>query len=260
MVSRNKQKEAAIAVKLEEPLTSESCSKIIIELIKYVLFQKQQIPFSFDTLMQLQARIKPTDKSFNNNKTLFNTLDNMTFQLSSQLHLSGCDIKEVVVIIGATTVSPKFSLKLELPRVILSSKKHAEHQHSFRKPLLTLMKSLVECPEFQEAMTVPLGLTNTFVLIQKSDTNNKSDYFLPKPQYNLPAHSGSCFTVKLYHDDDFILDCKCLSLVRIYHDQLENNVDSDDVEKIDRRDCIEAEASYFWYQSKEFVKGFKFLR
>lgn len=134
------QNETTIPVVLDEQLTSDSCSKLITELMKYILYQKQQIPFSCDTLLQLQTRYKPTDKNFNSTKNLFSTIDNITDELTTQLHTSGCDVKEIIIVIGATPVTPKFSVKLELPSNILNSKKHLEYQHSYRKPLLTLMR------------------------------------------------------------------------------------------------------------------------
>ncbi|XP_034942551.1 MAD2L1-binding protein [Chelonus insularis] len=253
-------KNTSIDIKLNEPLTSDSCSKIIVELIKYILYQKQQIPFAFDTLVQL-GKGKPADRNFSSTKTLQNSLNNLTHQLSSQLHLAGCNVKEVVVIIGATTISPKFCLKVELPSQILSSEKHIEYQHSYRKPLLTLMKSLIECSDFQQAIATPLSVTNTFVLVKKSDSNPKSEFFLPKPQYYLPVQI-SCFSIKLfYNEDDFNSDCTCSNIVKVYNDnQLDKtsqttiNIDNSNVT------CMETNVPYIWYQSKEVVKGFKFFR
>ncbi|KAK0082264.1 hypothetical protein PV325_010764 [Microctonus aethiopoides] len=260
MFSRGKiEKTTPIAIKFDEPLTSDSCSKIITELIKYILYQKQQIPFSCDTLLQLKSRIKPNDRNFNSTNNLFTTLDNITDQLTSQLHLTDCDIKEVIVIIGATTISPKFCVKFELPTLILSSKIHLEYQHSYRKPLLHLMRSLIECPEFQEAMTAPLCPTNTFVLVQKSDSNPKSEFFLPKPQYTPPIQTTTCISIKFYHNEDIPMACTCSSIVKVYNDNESNqNNDCNLSDKID--DFTKTKAPYLWYQSRAIVKGFKYSR
>lgn len=134
------QKETTISVDLDEQLTSKSCSKLIIELMKYILYQKQQIPFSCDTLLQLQTTNKPTNKNYNTIKNLLSTIDLITDELTCQLHTNECDVREVIIVIGATPISPKFLVKFELPSNLLSSKKHMEYQHSYRKPLLTLMR------------------------------------------------------------------------------------------------------------------------
>lgn len=140
MFTRKKQSETCIPVALDEPLTSDSCSTLIMELIKYILYQKQQIPFTYDTLTQLQTRLKPTDRNSCSAKTIMSSVRSISDNLTSQLHSGSCDIKEVVIVVGATTVSPKLSIRLELPDTILSSRSHMEYHHSSRKPLLNLMR------------------------------------------------------------------------------------------------------------------------
>ena len=140
MFSRKKSAETCIPVLLDEPLTSESCTKLIMELLKYILYQKQQIPFSYDTLTQLQTRFKPADRNFSSTNMLTSSLQQIYDNLVCQLHLGNCDVREVVIVIGATTLSPKLYIRLELPDEILSSRNHMEYQHSNRKPLLNLMR------------------------------------------------------------------------------------------------------------------------
>ncbi|XP_015117633.1 MAD2L1-binding protein [Diachasma alloeum] len=252
MFGRTKCKEVPILVELEEQLTSDSCAKIITELMKYVLYQKQQIPFSCDSLVQLQTRFKPNDRNYGFTRNLFSALESISGELTEQLHLGGCDVKEVVIVIGATTISPKFLVRVEIPGNILSSRRHMEYQHSYRKPLLTLMRTVIECQEFQEAMTVPLGPTNTFVLLQKSDSNPKSDFFLPKPHYS-PNSQTSSFCIRLHHKE-IVEDCQCSSVVRPYYDNPKDRPEEIAEEK------QEIVAPYLWYQSREVVKGFKYQR
>lgn len=132
--------EKQLEIPLDEPLTTESCKKLIIEFVKYLLYQKQQIPFSYDSLTKLQAQVKPTHRSFSSIKNVLNSLEDISRHLSFQFRLQGCDIKEIVVIFGATIVSPKLCIAIELPTSILNSQNHMDHQHSPRKPLLNLMK------------------------------------------------------------------------------------------------------------------------
>lgn len=129
-----------IHVSLDERLTSDICVKLIIELLKYILYQKQQIPFTYDSLTQLQANIKPTDRNSSSIKTLLNSLKCTSEQLTSQFHLEGCRVKEIAILIGATIISPKLHIRLEFPSDILSSEEHYECKHASRKPLLNLMR------------------------------------------------------------------------------------------------------------------------
>lgn len=140
MFSRSKKAETKIDVLLDEPLTNESCTKVVIELLKYILYQKQQIPFAYEALAQYQTSVKATDRNAVAFKTLTNTLKSVSDNLLSQFFLKGCDVKEIAILVGATVVSPKLCVKIELPSYVLNSKQHKEYQHSSRKPLVKLMR------------------------------------------------------------------------------------------------------------------------
>lgn len=140
MFSNIRKSETDINVILDEPLTSDSCTKLIIEFIKYVLYQKQQIPFTYDSLVHLQAKTKKSDRNSSFIKTLFNSLTNVSDHLTSELLLKKCEVKEILIIVGPTILSPKLQITLELPTQILDSFCHIECKHSAQKPLLSLMR------------------------------------------------------------------------------------------------------------------------
>lgn len=140
MFSRGEKDKTEINVILDEPLTNDSCTKVVMELIKYILYQKQQIPFAYDALAQYQTRKEVSDRNTVSFKALSSTLKIVADQLSSQFFLKGCDIREVAILLGATILSPKLYVGIELPSYVLNSKQHKEYQHSSRKPLLKLMR------------------------------------------------------------------------------------------------------------------------
>lgn len=144
MFSRDRKGEVEIDVMLDEPLTSDSCTMVVIEFIKYILYQKQQIPFSYEALARFQTSVKTTDRNAVSFGILSNTLKNVSDHLSSQFFLKGCDIKEIAIILGATILSPKLYIGIELPSYVLNSKQHKEYQHSSRKPLVKLMRLIKE--------------------------------------------------------------------------------------------------------------------
>ncbi|XP_018373104.1 PREDICTED: MAD2L1-binding protein isoform X1 [Trachymyrmex cornetzi] len=254
MFSRDRKGEMEIDVMLDEPWTSDSCTKVVMELIKYILYQKQQIPLTYEALERFQ---NTTDRNAVSFKALSSTLKNVEDHLSSQFFLKGCDIKEVALILGATILSPKFYIGIDLPSYVLNSKQHKEYQHSSRKPLLKLMRSMFECDEFQKAMNAPLNMTNMFIMLKKSDSNSVSDFFLPKPQYVPSVQTAGCFKIKLCQSDQVEIRCNCRTLIKVYHDScmtyLENE---DDVQYTQYNNSTQS--SYQWYQSKQVIKGFKF--
>ncbi|XP_053984505.1 MAD2L1-binding protein [Hylaeus volcanicus] len=255
------QAEMNIDVALDEPLTSGTCVKLIIELLKYILYQKQQIPFTYDSLTQLQTNVKPTDKNSSYIKTLLNSLKCTSEQLNSQFHLEGCNVKEIAILIGATIISPKLHIRLEFPPNILSSEEHHECRHTSRKPLLSLMRSMLECSEFQDAIASPLNPTNTFVLVQKSDSNSVSDFFLPKPQYIPPIRNSNCFFIKFHHSEQIKIDCNCIDIVKVYNELSESNINKDRaIQCLNKSNGNIINVPYQWYQSREVIKGFKYVR
>lgn len=142
MFSRGKKGETEINIMLDEPLTDDSCTKVVIELVKYILYQKQQIPLAYEALAKYQTNMKATDKNAASFKTLSNMLKSVSDHLSSQFFLKGCDVKEIAILLGSTIFSPKLCIAIELPSYILNSKQHKEYQHSSRKPLIKLIRSI----------------------------------------------------------------------------------------------------------------------
>ncbi|XP_076656652.1 MAD2L1-binding protein [Halictus rubicundus] len=250
-----------INVKLDEPLTTDACVKLVIELLKYILYQKQQIPFTYDSLTQLQTKMKPRDRNSSSIKALMKSVKDTSDQLISQFYLNNCKIKEIAIIIGATIISPKLHIRVELPSEVLNSQEHYECKHSSRKPLLTLMRSMLECSEFQDAISSPISLTNTFVLVRKSDRNLISEFFLLKPQYTAPVKNSKCFIFKLHYNNHVNMDCNCFHIVKIYNELSESETNKDkNIEFSNNTNENNENSSYQWYQSRELIKGFKFIR
>ncbi|XP_078034396.1 MAD2L1-binding protein [Augochlora pura] len=251
-----------INVKLDEPLTSDICVKLVIELLKYILYQKQQIPFTYDSLTQLQINMKPTDRNSSAIKALLKSMKDTSEQLSSQFQLNNCKIKGIAILIGATIMSPKLQIRLELPLDVLNSQQHYEHKHVSRKPLLNLMRSMLECSDFQDAISTPMSLTNTFVLIEKSDRNSVSEFFLPKPSYALPVKKVNCFTFKLSNNNHINMDCNCIHVLKIYNDlpSDSNSKEDSNIEFLKNLNENIENMPFQWYQSREIIKGFKFVR
>lgn len=126
---------------------------------------------------------------------------------------------------------------------------------------------MTESQEFQDAMTLPLMPTNTFVLVQKYDCNRVSEFFLPKPRFVLPTVvTGSCFHIRLGYRDRYALDCNCANTIRVYQDPDSSSLDSATSLNITEQTIPEEhvawfeDATYQWYQSRDIIKGFKLSR
>lgn len=103
-------------------------------------------------------------------------------------------------------------------------------------------------------MSHPLGLTSTFVLLQKADRKT-TEFFMPKPHFAVPSGPRvNSFTFKFKHVEE--TPCECNSIIHIYNDFYDEkaaNFVSSDVSDTE-------ELRYSWYQSRQVIKGFKYFR
>ncbi|XP_046433957.1 MAD2L1-binding protein-like [Neodiprion virginianus] len=268
MLGRKKIEELEVCVKLDEPLTSDSCCKLILELVKYLLYQKQQIPVSYEYLLRLGASsVGVNDRSLATARATLSCLENISEHLNTELCCESSAVKEIFISMGATILAPKFCLRVSLPPEILSGQCHFKQQHSPRKPLLNLMRSITESVDFQEAMALPLMPTNTFFLLQKRDCNKVSEFFLPKPRYAITnATAGSRLHLKLSHKSQEMRNCNCKNTVSVYRDRDASYSELAPSQNTDGHHSTEKifeggqDSIYQWYQSRDIIKGFKFSR
>jgi hypothetical protein len=115
---------------------------------------------------------------------------------------------------------------------------------------------MLECTEFQDEMTIPLEHTNTFVLVHKKDPYQISRFFIPKTQFSLSSLNANLFHIKLNYNENHELKCNCDNLIKVHHDSPKKTYR----EKNCNTENVDTEVTYQWYQSKEVIKGFKFLR
>lgn len=141
MSKQKRNKELDVGVLLEEPLTSDSCCKLILELVKYLLYQKQQIPVTYEYLLRLGATSSgASDRCLATARNTLSCLQNISDHLNTELTRGSAVVKEIAVFMGATILSPKLCVRISLPPGILSGRRHYSEQHSTRKPLLNLMR------------------------------------------------------------------------------------------------------------------------
>lgn len=118
----------------------------------------------------------------------------------------------------------------------------------------------MECTEFQDSMTLPLGPTNTFILLQKSDNNSISNFFLPKPHYVPSIQTSQSFRIKFLYNSQLDIDCNCTNLIKVYRD-LGNPCKDNSTMQCEKQSNEEiVQAPFRWYQSREVIKGFKYVR
>ncbi|XP_014218416.1 uncharacterized protein LOC106646799 [Copidosoma floridanum] len=269
MSNKAKKTETEIPIELDKKLTGDSCAHLISGIVKYVMLQKCQIPLAFDQLVKYSQHSQTEKKHMTMITNFIKSMKTMSDKLVEEFNPNQCRVKEIIILFGATIFSPKLCIKIEIPLEILDSERHTCDEHKKGQPLLTVMSSIFQCPEFQDEMALPLGLTNTFILLHKDDPRGISEFFVPKPQFSVPSHKTTTFHIKLEYTVDILDDCKCGRRVPVCRDGVRKffthqisylfrnqDHDSEDVTKKNKFNS-DLPLNLAWYQSKEVFKGFK---
>ncbi|XP_046401489.1 MAD2L1-binding protein-like [Ischnura elegans] len=203
--------EALVDIKFEENLTWVACSKIVIEIIKYLAYQKQQIPYPFEQLKLLVNKkktdvgggVNTTNKSLSSARyhskaaeaveTLESIFQNIEaeFMISSQ---GGCNgVEEVVVLFGPTPVTPKDVFRIQIPEIRRDFDFETPKPPS-RKMMVHLLRCLLESESLHSIVSQPVNTTNTFIFFKRksnpvlgtSDNFVAKSWFLPRENFKLP--------------------------------------------------------------------------
>ncbi|XP_021354991.1 MAD2L1-binding protein-like [Mizuhopecten yessoensis] len=176
-------------------LQSRVRGTLVIELIKYLLYERQQIPLPIDYVKQELKRIsesqlgneqnggrKPKSRQLNKLeiKRATNTLKNFD-ELSShvlQVFEICPEIHQALLMFGGTSVSPKESYLVNLPGI---------NPEAEGLPLKTCVRSLYRQLISQDIVggSKPIGTTCLRVLLH-APREAGVEWFLPKPAFRVP--------------------------------------------------------------------------
>ncbi|KAG8233785.1 hypothetical protein J437_LFUL003857 [Ladona fulva] len=216
MVGRNMKNcdQAVVDIQLEENLTSSSCSKVVSEIIKYLAYQKQQIPYPFEQLKLLVNKSKLAGEQETIGKSVkrrclqlerhhskatdaVDTLENIFKNIEAEFMISDEDgigrVEEVVVMFGATPVTPKDVFRIQLPPVKFHSVFDTPKPPS-RKTMVQLLRCLLESEDLNSIISQPIAITNAFVFFKRKSASDKLSnasgggkrWFLPRENFRLP--------------------------------------------------------------------------
>lgn len=136
----NKLSAKEINVKVKElVLTPLTCASVINEIIKYLIYQKSQIPYPYNWLKSVVDRkrkepennqTKPTnlvaERHYRVVSTAYDGLQELTKHLNNEFKNYGNNIKQILVLFGSTIYNPK-----EVFRICVTdlARGHSEDNH-----------------------------------------------------------------------------------------------------------------------------------
>ncbi|XP_054263811.1 MAD2L1-binding protein-like isoform X3 [Macrosteles quadrilineatus] len=148
-----------IEITLTDLITPKSCSMFVAELIKFIVFSKQQIPYPYERLKMFVTKRIEQQKilELSNTQKDFGTSHGITFLMEKHykkveeayrildstfkciehelMKSTDCSIDEIVLLFGATPLSPRDVYRIKIPPLTFG---HCESQHVWRKQIANL--------------------------------------------------------------------------------------------------------------------------
>ncbi|XP_051881418.1 MAD2L1-binding protein [Pristis pectinata] len=229
--------EAELPVLFPGQVTRKSCCRLVCELLKHVLYQRQQLPLPYDQLAFFTKReCRPDDcsvlsRSIRNEQNNCKKSQRMLLELDEvfqnleamfMLTLVPC----VHILMGGSVVNPKEMYEINMEQVAFGS---TEESLKTISCIRQLFHALFIKDLFNELKSVPLMNT---VLLVRGHRNCGTQWFRPKLNYRVPNR-----TRKLI----ISLACDTMSLTSAEEQRPSYN--SDD---------------YIWFQAPITIKGFQY--
>ncbi|XP_013183312.2 uncharacterized protein LOC106129327 [Amyelois transitella] len=268
-MSSCKVKPIIVNLNIGDQLTLISCGHVIVELIKFIAYQRLQIPYTYQWLKQIVNKKKmceDQDKkdSFQSERhflTASTALDNLDYILKSILQeMSGSSIpEEVCIALGATPMTCREMYRLILPTLCHKPQCHSPHIASDQKIQRNVFRTMVTSESLSQVFFDSIPPTNMHIFIRKKSLNNQdtlnSDCFEPTTGCRIPRKTK---VVVMNFQTDNQENVSCCNEFEIFGESgnVDNlkprrEIDFEEFEEIESTDTMK------WYQSTYVMKGFK---
>ncbi|XP_023940392.1 uncharacterized protein LOC112047493 [Bicyclus anynana] len=254
-----------INLNIGDQLTSISCGHIVVELIKFIAYQRLQIPYTYQWLKEVVNKRKScedvreghlSERHFFVASTALNNLDFIIKSLLKEIETSIPE--EICIVLGGTPITCKEVYRLILPRACHKQQCHSTHIASDQKIQRNVFKTLVTSDKLSQIFFNTLSPTNMYIFIKKNISNNQdvvcADTFLSVDGYRLPR---SCKIVCLDFRTQNHQNVSCCHKFQIFGDAINVNIDQLNTDEEVEFNEIESTDDKRWFQSSYIMKGFK---
>ncbi|CAB3245914.1 unnamed protein product [Arctia plantaginis] len=263
-----------IIVNLEigDQLTAISCGHIIVELVKFITYQRLQIPYTYQWLKQVVNRKRAcvdedTKDSFQSQihfRTVSTALENLDFILKSlQQEINSPSLPdEVCIALGATPVTCKEVYRVLLPMVCHKPQCHSTQIANDQKIHNSVFRTLVTSEKLSHVFFNQIAPTNLYVFIKKKvlghlDNIMNSDNFVFTSGCRIPRN---CKIIVIDLRTKALDKITCCNEFNVFGDIVNDDLNNLQLEDTDENDVyheIESNDNLKWYQSSYVMKGFK---
>ncbi|XP_045776531.1 uncharacterized protein LOC123874980 [Maniola jurtina] len=266
MSALNATKSIKVNLNIGDQLTYISCGHIVVELIKFIAYQRLQIPYTYQWLKQVVNKRKSCEdirESHQSERHYFvasTALSNLDFIIKSLLkEIDSASIPdEICIILGATPITCKEVYRLLLPRLCHKQQCHSTHIATDQKIQMNVFKTLVTSEKLSQIFFNGLSPTNMYILIKKNMLNNQdvvcSNIFESIDGYKIPR---SCKVVSLDFRTQNLSNVSCCNNFQVFGDAITKSMGEINFEEEAEFAEIVSTDDVRWFQSSYVMKGFK---
>ncbi|XP_037698823.1 MAD2L1-binding protein isoform X2 [Choloepus didactylus] len=183
------------------PVSQEGCCQFTCELLKHIMYQRQQLPLPYEQLKHFYRKQPPQaedivrKKPRTNAETSSRKCQQALAELESVLsHLEGFFartlVPRVLILLGGSALSPKEFYELDLTQLAPDSR---DQSLSTAACLRHLFRAIFMADAFSELQAPPLMGT---IIMAQGHRECGEDWFRPKLNYRAPSR-GHKLTVTL---------------------------------------------------------------
>ncbi|XP_041969582.1 uncharacterized protein LOC121726334 [Aricia agestis] len=258
-----------VDLNIGDQLTTISCGHIVNEMIKFIAYQRLQIPYTYQWLKQLVNKRKDSDckikeslqseRHFHVASTALSNLDFILKGLSKEIQ--GANLpEEICIALGATPVTCKEMYRLILPEVCHKPQCQSEHIANDQKIQRNVFRLLATSEELGKVFFESIAPTNMYIFIKKKVLNNQevvcSDDFIFLRGYRVP---NKCKVVNIDFKSKSNVKVTCCNNFDVFGD-ISEALDQMSIinDKKTFENCeFESTDDSKWFQSSYVMKGFK---
>uniref|UniRef100_A0A0A9YJH6 MAD2L1-binding protein n=1 Tax=Lygus hesperus TaxID=30085 RepID=A0A0A9YJH6_LYGHE len=271
-----------VELELGESLSRRACAVVIKHIIKFIAYNNQQIPYTYDGFQQLVVKKRrlsalgdgePRSSNplsfkqirantfYDKIETIYNSFET-TFRCIEDELVTGNVVNEILVILGATIASPKHLYRIQIPE--LSGRDECDKR--IRSHLFKIYRSIVSSGSNQFSGKCS-GLTNIFILINGDcKPSVESGWFIPKFDFRVSV-SASQTLIKFVEPSRTISEMETCESVQTKSEH--HCCDSDNSNRCDNvspsinhhASKVQKESTIAkWYLAKQALSGFQDMK
>uniref|UniRef100_A0A4W3JGL0 MAD2L1 binding protein n=1 Tax=Callorhinchus milii TaxID=7868 RepID=A0A4W3JGL0_CALMI len=220
-VCPGKRSEAEVSVLFAGPVSRDGCCRLVCEIVKHVLYQRQQMPLPYEQLPFFTRRANEASDRKKYQRAL-SDLDEVFQNLEAVFGLTV--VPRVHILLGGSVVRPKELYEVNMERVALGHReKSLETLSCIRKLFHTLFVEDV----LNELRSLPLM---NMLLLVEGHRDSGIQWFRPKLNYRVPERCKK-----------LVISLSCSPGSCSPTGEQTNHSDSSD---------------YIWFQAPIIIKGF----